>query len=110
MSNNPPISFSHNHHQLAVKGCDAELDVLAFEGDEALSQPFCVSLQGQRGGHHRDAGHQPDVLADAKRLLQHHQGDRRRPVADGAQGLISSACSRGALRGPFGVFRRCKST
>jgi len=40
MSSNPPIRFSHNHHLLAVKGCASELDVLAFEGDEALSTPF----------------------------------------------------------------------
>jgi type VI secretion system secreted protein VgrG len=45
MSNNPPIRFSHNHHQLAVKGCDAELDVLAFEGDEALSTPFSYRIE-----------------------------------------------------------------
>lgn len=40
MSSNPPLRFSHSHHLLSVKGCDAELDVLAFEGDEALSTPF----------------------------------------------------------------------
>ena len=40
MSNNPPLRFSHSHHLLSVKGCDAGLDVLAFEGDEALSTPF----------------------------------------------------------------------
>ncbi|MEF3090564.1 hypothetical protein QFI97_12455 [Raoultella sp. Txe2.2] len=36
MSNNPPIRFSHNHHLLAVKGCESELDVLAFEGADWL--------------------------------------------------------------------------
>ncbi len=45
MSSNPPIRFSHNHHQLSVKGCDAELDVLAFEGDEALSTPFSYRIE-----------------------------------------------------------------
>lgn len=40
MSNNPPLRFSHSHHLLSVKDCDAGLDVLAFEGDEALSAPF----------------------------------------------------------------------
>ncbi len=24
MSNNPPLRFSHNHHLLVVKGCEAE--------------------------------------------------------------------------------------
>ncbi|OUG47357.1 type VI secretion system Vgr family protein [Klebsiella michiganensis] len=45
MSINPPIRFSHNHHQLSVKGCEAELDVLAFEGDEALSKPFRYRIE-----------------------------------------------------------------
>lgn len=45
MSSNPPIRFSHNHHQLSVKGCEAELDVLAFEGDEALSLPFSYRIE-----------------------------------------------------------------
>ncbi|WP_432371761.1 type VI secretion system Vgr family protein [Pantoea allii] len=45
MSNNPPIRFSHNHHRLSVKGCGAELDVLAFEGDEALSRPFRYRIE-----------------------------------------------------------------
>ncbi|HGL4233525.1 hypothetical protein [Enterobacter hormaechei] len=30
MSSNLPLRFSHSHHLLSVKGCDAELDVLAF--------------------------------------------------------------------------------
>lgn len=51
MSNNPPIRFSHNHHQLSVKGCDAELDVLAFEGDEALSMPFSYRIEFTSGDH-----------------------------------------------------------
>lgn len=45
MSSNLPIRFSHNHHQLSVKGCEAELDVLAFEGDEALSLPFSYRIE-----------------------------------------------------------------
>ncbi|ELE6474449.1 type VI secretion system tip protein VgrG [Enterobacter hormaechei] len=45
MSNNPPLRFSHSHHLLSVKGCDAELDVLAFEGDEALSTPFSYRIE-----------------------------------------------------------------
>lgn len=45
MSSNLPIRFSHNHHQLSVKGCEAELDVLAFEGDEALSTPFSYRIE-----------------------------------------------------------------
>ncbi|HCM9422131.1 TPA: type VI secretion system tip protein VgrG [Enterobacter asburiae] len=45
MSTNPPIRYSHNHHLLVVKGCEAEPDVLAFEGDEALSRPFSYRVE-----------------------------------------------------------------
>lgn len=49
MSNHPPIRFSHNHHWLSVKGCEAELDVLAFEGNEALSKPFSYRIEFTSG-------------------------------------------------------------
>ncbi|WP_217479114.1 type VI secretion system Vgr family protein [Enterobacter chuandaensis] len=45
MSINLPIRYSHSHHLLAVKGCDAEPDVLAFSGDEALSRPFSYRVE-----------------------------------------------------------------
>ncbi|ELE9689213.1 MULTISPECIES: type VI secretion system Vgr family protein [Enterobacter] len=45
MSTTPPIRYSHNHHLLAVKGCEAEPDVLAFDGDEALSRPFRYRIE-----------------------------------------------------------------
>ncbi|AXO51524.1 TPA: type VI secretion system tip protein VgrG [Enterobacter hormaechei subsp. steigerwaltii] len=45
MSNNPPLRFSHSHHLLSVKDCDAGLDVLEFEGDEALSTPFSYRIE-----------------------------------------------------------------
>ncbi|EPM3135433.1 type VI secretion system Vgr family protein [Cronobacter turicensis] len=51
MSNNFPVRFSHNHHQLSVKGCEAEIDVLAFEGDEALSTPFCYRIEFTSSDH-----------------------------------------------------------
>jgi type VI secretion system secreted protein VgrG len=51
MSNNPLIRFSHNHHQLAVKDCQSELDVLAFEGEEALSKPFSYRIEFTSGDH-----------------------------------------------------------
>ncbi|WP_048958517.1 type VI secretion system Vgr family protein [Enterobacter bugandensis] len=51
MSNNPPLRFSHNHHLLAVKGCESALDVLAFEGDEALSTPFRYRIEFTSGNH-----------------------------------------------------------
>ena len=51
MSNNPPLRFSHSHHLLSVKGCDAGLDVLAFEGDEALSKPFRYRIEFTSADH-----------------------------------------------------------
>ncbi|ENZ4286958.1 TPA: type VI secretion system tip protein VgrG [Citrobacter farmeri] len=45
MSTNPVIRFTHNHHLLAVKGTTSELDVLAFEGQEALSRPFSYRVE-----------------------------------------------------------------
>ena len=51
MSNNPPLRFSHSHHLLSVKGCDAGLDVLAFEGDEALSTPFSYRTEFTSADH-----------------------------------------------------------
>ncbi|XOL76035.1 hypothetical protein ACK8QA_10080, partial [Klebsiella pneumoniae] len=36
---------------LSVKGCEAGLDVLAFEGDEALSQPFCYRIEFTSADH-----------------------------------------------------------
>jgi len=45
VSTHPDILFSHNHHLLAVKGCEAALDVLAFAGDEALSRPFSYRIE-----------------------------------------------------------------
>ncbi|HBS1865071.1 TPA: type VI secretion system tip protein VgrG [Klebsiella pneumoniae] len=43
--------FSHNHHLLSVQGCEAGLDVLAFEGDEALSQPFRYRIEFTSADH-----------------------------------------------------------
>ncbi|MTH46484.1 type VI secretion system Vgr family protein [Intestinirhabdus alba] len=40
MSDIPPLIFSHSHHLLTVRGCASLLDVLSFEGYEALSEPF----------------------------------------------------------------------
>ncbi|SMP52279.1 hypothetical protein SAMN06295951_11689, partial [Pseudomonas panipatensis] len=31
--------FDHSRHKLRVRGIEARLDVLAFEGEEGLSQP-----------------------------------------------------------------------
>jgi len=37
--------FDHSRHSLSVRNLDARLDVLAFEGTEALSQPFRYSVE-----------------------------------------------------------------
>ncbi|MDJ0473652.1 type VI secretion system Vgr family protein [Pantoea eucalypti] len=51
MSTNPLIRFSHSHHLLTVKGCEADLDVLAFEGHEALSTPFSYRIEFTSDNH-----------------------------------------------------------
>ncbi|MBG2632245.1 type VI secretion system tip protein VgrG, partial [Klebsiella michiganensis] len=51
MSSNPPLRFSHSHHLLSVKGCDTGLDVLAFEGDEALSTTFRYRIEFTSADH-----------------------------------------------------------
>ncbi|MFG6075231.1 type VI secretion system Vgr family protein [Erwinia sp. OPT-41] len=40
MSINPVSFFSHSHHLLAVRDSQAQPDVLAFRGEERLSEPF----------------------------------------------------------------------
>ncbi|HEY3983579.1 type VI secretion system tip protein VgrG, partial [Cedecea sp.] len=39
------------HHLLTVKGCEPALDVLAFEGDEALSKPFRYRVEFTSADH-----------------------------------------------------------
>ena len=51
MSTQPVIRFTHNHHLLAVKGTTSVLDVLAFEGNEALSQPFSYRVEFTSSDH-----------------------------------------------------------
>jgi len=43
--------FTHNHHLLAVKACASELDVLAFEGHESLSEPFRYRVEFTSSDH-----------------------------------------------------------
>lgn len=38
-------SYGHNHHQLAIAGHSAPLDVLSFEGHESLSQPSDYTIR-----------------------------------------------------------------
>jgi type VI secretion system secreted protein VgrG len=51
MSTHPVVRFTHNHHLLAVNDCKADLDVLAFEGQEALSQPFSYRVEFTSADH-----------------------------------------------------------
>ena len=51
MSSVKSLLFSHNHHLLSVKGFEAGLDVLAFKGDEALSQPFRYRIEFTSADH-----------------------------------------------------------
>ncbi|MFK3841028.1 type VI secretion system Vgr family protein [Serratia sp. NPDC087055] len=51
MSANPISFFNHNHHLLAIRGGESELDVLAFEGNEALSRPFSYRIEFTSSDH-----------------------------------------------------------
>lgn len=37
--------FDHSRHSLGIQGVDAPLDVLAFSGEEALSQTFAYRIE-----------------------------------------------------------------
>lgn len=45
MSEMNSLIFSHSHNLLKVRGCQSLLDVLCFEGREALSEPFCYTIE-----------------------------------------------------------------
>lgn len=51
MSGNCSLIFSHRHHLLAVKSCNAGMDVLAFEGEETLSKPFSYRIEFTSENH-----------------------------------------------------------
>ncbi|MRS15116.1 hypothetical protein GJV06_09500, partial [Enterobacteriaceae bacterium RIT691] len=42
---NSGLIFNHSHHLLKVRGSTSPLDVLNFEGREALSTPFSYAIQ-----------------------------------------------------------------
>ncbi|MEB2517499.1 type VI secretion system tip protein VgrG, partial [Pseudomonas sp. YuFO20] len=45
MSNTPRIFFNQTRHKFAIRWFDAVFDVLAFEGEEHLSQPFSYRIE-----------------------------------------------------------------
>ncbi|MDV1069382.1 type VI secretion system Vgr family protein [Klebsiella pasteurii] len=45
MSDAKSLMFSHSHNLLKVRGCKSLLDVLCFEGHEALSKPFNYTIE-----------------------------------------------------------------
>jgi type VI secretion system secreted protein VgrG len=40
-----PVFFNHSRHKLHIDGCTSPIDVLAFEGDEQLNQPFRYTVE-----------------------------------------------------------------
>ncbi|HBL4972679.1 type VI secretion system Vgr family protein [Enterobacter cloacae] len=62
------ISFDHSHHLLTVRGCSSPLDVLAFEGHEALSEPFRYVTEFTSTDHAITA--QQMLMQDATFILQ----------------------------------------
>ncbi|UDQ81978.1 type VI secretion system tip protein VgrG [Erwinia rhapontici] len=51
MSTHPLSFFSHSHHLLAIRGCTPEPDVLAFQGEERLSEPFRWRIEFNSADH-----------------------------------------------------------
>jgi len=51
MSKNPISFFSHSHHLLAVRDCQSQPDVLAFKGEERLSEPFRWRIEFTSADH-----------------------------------------------------------
>ncbi|WP_433770625.1 type VI secretion system Vgr family protein [Pseudomonas putida] len=45
MSSPTRVFFDHSRHKLWVRGLDISLDVLAFNGEERLSQPFSYTIE-----------------------------------------------------------------
>jgi type VI secretion system secreted protein VgrG len=45
LSNAARVFFNHSHHKLWVRGLEPHLDVLAFHGEERLSQPFTYRVE-----------------------------------------------------------------
>ncbi|HFT8041068.1 TPA: type VI secretion system Vgr family protein [Klebsiella aerogenes] len=45
MSDIKPLLFNHSHYLLQVHGCNSLLDVLCFEGEENLSEPFRYTIE-----------------------------------------------------------------
>ncbi|WP_279626685.1 contractile injection system protein, VgrG/Pvc8 family, partial [Serratia oryzae] len=68
MTTSLPILFDHSHHKLAVRGSSAEIDVLGFTGEDALSAPFRYAIQFTS----RDKAIAPDtmLMQDAAFILQ----------------------------------------
>ncbi|WP_279626684.1 contractile injection system protein, VgrG/Pvc8 family, partial [Serratia oryzae] len=62
------LFFDHSHHKLAVRGSNAQIDVLGFTGEDALSAPFRYAIQFTS----RDKAIAPDtmLMQDAAFTLQ----------------------------------------
>lgn len=51
MSENLPLLFSHQHHLLTIQDYSGQPDVLAFDGEESLSQPFHYRIEFTSADH-----------------------------------------------------------
>lgn len=62
------LFFDHSHHKLVVRGSKAQIDVLGFTGEDALSAPFRYAIQFTS----RDKAIAPDtmLMQDAAFTLQ----------------------------------------
>ncbi|MHA7848460.1 type VI secretion system Vgr family protein [Serratia sp. D1N4] len=67
------LFFDHSHHKLAVRGSNAQIDVLGFTGEDALSAPFRYAIQFTS----RDKAIAPDTM-----LMQDAAFTLQAPVAE----------------------------
>ncbi|CAK9886297.1 MAG: Actin cross-linking toxin VgrG1 [Candidatus Erwinia impunctatus] len=68
MSEPVMLHFSHSHHLLTVRDCQRELDVLAFSGEEGLSQPFRYRIEFTSSDH--TLSHEMMLMKAASLTLQ----------------------------------------
>ncbi|WP_347911453.1 type VI secretion system tip protein VgrG [Pseudomonas grandcourensis] len=98
-----PVFFDHSRHTLWVRELDAPLDVLAFHGEEHLSQPFSYSIEFTSS--------QLDI--DAERLLGQPASFSLHALPEKVSSLIfepSEVKPLRTLHGVIGGFKRLSAS
>lgn len=71
-----PLFFDHARHTLWVRNVETPLDVLSFQGDERLSQPFSYHVKFTSTGRDLDA----DSLLGQDARFSLHAASQQRPL------------------------------